>query len=126
MMDKLIIGNETKVTGQYFHLRIEDIWFTLVLNEPENKISLQQAFKEKAHKCLKPKLRNYLQNRFKRFQINQEDLNYQSSVWRNEPTSDSVKFQFSIGLFNLQKRERVSILVVSSDRSISSVTLSKS
>ncbi|KAB7504095.1 hypothetical protein Anas_04167 [Armadillidium nasatum] len=68
--------------------------------------------KEKAHKCLKPKLRNYLQNRFKRFVINQEDLNCQFSVWRNEPTSESVKLQFVIGLFNLQKRERVSILVL--------------
>ncbi|KAB7497048.1 hypothetical protein Anas_01562 [Armadillidium nasatum] len=48
--------------------------------------------KEKAHKCLKPKLRNYQQNRVKRFVINQENLNYQSSVWRNEPTSESANY----------------------------------
>ncbi|KAB7493776.1 hypothetical protein Anas_14740 [Armadillidium nasatum] len=44
---------------------------------------IQNTKKEKAHKCLKPKLRNYQQNRVKRF----------------------VKLQFVIGLFNLQNRE---------------------
>ncbi|KAB7497050.1 hypothetical protein Anas_01561 [Armadillidium nasatum] len=48
----------------------------------EGQVNNRQTKKEKAHKCLKPKLRNYQQNRVKRFVINQENLNYQSSVWR--------------------------------------------
>ncbi|KAB7494780.1 hypothetical protein Anas_12955 [Armadillidium nasatum] len=58
----------------------------------ELKIFIEETKKEKAHKCLKPKLRNYQQNRVKRFVINQENLNYQSSVWRNEPTSESANY----------------------------------